>query len=154
MPFWERGEGAGARQMPLAETTRMPYTASARHPAQLNPDAWVLDQAPMDRPGSAGHQMALFKDRQHNVPRFDVWQAHFREHQPKTSVAWGRGDPFFGVPGAEAYRRDLKPARVELLDSGHFALEEAALRIAELSSRRSEPRPGIPAAACPGWRLP
>jgi pimeloyl-ACP methyl ester carboxylesterase len=132
MPLWERGDEAGARQMLLAETTQMQYTAGARHPEQLNPDAWVLDQALLDRPGSAERQMALFKDYQHNVPLFEVWQAYFRQHQPKTLVAWGRGDPFFGVPGAQAYSRDLKHARVELLDSGHFALEEDALRVAEL----------------------
>jgi pimeloyl-ACP methyl ester carboxylesterase len=132
MPLWERGEDAGARQMLLAETTRMQYTAGARDPERLNPDAWVLDQALLNRDGSAERQMALFKDYQHNVPLFDVWQAYFRAHQPKTLVAWGRGDPFFGVPGARAYSRDLSDIRVELLDSGHFALEEEALRIAEL----------------------
>jgi pimeloyl-ACP methyl ester carboxylesterase len=132
MPLWERGDDTGARQMLLAETTQMQYTGGARHPERLNPDAWVLDQALLDRPGSAERQMALFRDYQHNVPLFDVWQAYFRTHQPKTLVAWGRGDPFFGVPGAEAFRRDLKDVRMELLDSGHFALEEDATRVAEL----------------------
>jgi pimeloyl-ACP methyl ester carboxylesterase len=132
MPLWERGDDTGARQMLLAETTRMQYTAGARHPEHLNPDAWVLDQALLDRPASAERQMALFRDYQHNVPLFDVWQAYFRTHQPKTLVAWGRGGPFFGVPGAEAFRRDLIDVRVELLDSGHFALEEDATRVAEL----------------------
>ncbi len=132
MPLWERGDDTGARQMLLAETTQMQYTGGARHPERLNPDAWVLDQALLDRPGSAERQLALFRDYQHNVPLFDVWQAYFRMHQPKTLVAWGRGDPFFGVPGAEAFRRDLKDVRVELLDSGHFALEEDATRVAEL----------------------
>lgn len=132
MPLWERGDETGARQMLLAETTQMQYTAGTRHPERLNPDAWVLDQALLDRPGSAERQMALFKDYRNNVPLFDVWQAYFRQHQPKTLVAWGRGDPFFGVPGAEAYRRDLTQVRVELLDSGHFALEEDAARVAEL----------------------
>lgn len=132
MPLWEKGDESGARQMLLAETTRMQYTAGARHPERLNPDAWVLDQALLDRPGSAARQLALFKDYQHNVPLFDVWQAYFRQHQPKTLVAWGQGDPFFGVPGAEAFRRDLKDVRVELLDSGHFALEEDAPRVADL----------------------
>ncbi|MEI7465706.1 MAG: alpha/beta hydrolase [Burkholderiales bacterium] len=132
MPLWEKGDETGARQMLLAETTQMQYTAGARHPERLNPDAWVLDQALLDRPGSAERQLALFKDYQHNVPLFDVWQAYFRQHQPKTLVAWGQGDPFFGVPGAEAFRRDLKDVRVELLDSGHFALEEDAPRVADL----------------------
>jgi pimeloyl-ACP methyl ester carboxylesterase len=132
MPLWENGDETGARQMLLAETTQMQYTAGARHPESLNPDAWVLDQALLDRPGSTERQLALFKDYQHTVPLFDVWQAYFRQHQPKTLVAWGRGDPFFGVPGAEAFRRDLKDVRVELLDSGHFALEEDAPRVADL----------------------
>ncbi len=135
MPLWQHGDDTGARQMLLAETTRMQYTAGARHPEHLNPDAWVLDQAQMDRPGSAERQMALFRDYQHNVPLFDVWQAYFRTHQPKTLVAWGRGDPFFGAPGAEAFRRDLKEVRVELLDSGHFALEEDAARSTRGPSR-------------------
>ncbi len=132
MPLWEKGDESGARQMLLAETTRMQYTAGARDAAALNPDAWVLDQALLDRPGSAERQMALFNDYRNNVLLYEVWQAYFRTHQPKTLVAWGRGDPFFGVPGAEAFRRDLKDVRVELLDSGHFALEEDAARVAEL----------------------
>jgi pimeloyl-ACP methyl ester carboxylesterase len=36
---------------------------------------------------------------------------------------WGRNDPFFIPPGAEAFRRDIPQARVVLLDTGHFALE-------------------------------
>lgn len=132
MPLWEKDDETGARQMLLAETTKMQYTAGARSPDALNPDAWTLDQALLDRPGSAERQMALFKDYRHNVPLFDAWQAYFRAQQPKTLVAWGRGDPFFGVPGAEAFRRDLKNVRVELLDSGHFALEEDAARVADL----------------------
>jgi pimeloyl-ACP methyl ester carboxylesterase len=132
MPLWEKGDETGARQMLLAETTKMQYTAGARQPEALSPDAWTLDQALLDRPGSAERQMALFRDYRHNVPLFDVWQAYFREYQPKTLVAWGRGDPFFGVPGAEAFRRDLKDVRIELLDSGHFALEEDAAQVADL----------------------
>jgi pimeloyl-ACP methyl ester carboxylesterase len=132
MPLWEQGDEAGARQMLLAETTKMQYTTGARQPEALSPDAWTLDQALLDRPGSAERQMALFGDYRHNVPLVDVWQAYFREHQPKTLVAWGRGDPFFGVPGAEAFRRDLKDVRIELLDSGHFTLEEDAAQVADL----------------------
>lgn len=132
MPLWEQGDERGVRQMLLAATTRMQYTAGARAPERLNPDAWTLDQALLDRPGSAERQLALFRDYRHNLALFDHWQAYFRTHQPKTLVAWGQGDPFFSVAGAQAYRRDLTDLRVELLDSGHFALEEDAPRVAEL----------------------
>jgi pimeloyl-ACP methyl ester carboxylesterase len=130
--LWEQGDETGARGMLLAETTRMQYTAGARDPQGLNPDAWTHDQALLDRPGSANRHMALFKDYRNNVPLYDTWHAYFRRHQPKTLVAWGQGDPFFGVPGAWAYQKDLKDITVELLDAGHFALEERATDVAAL----------------------
>ena len=132
MPLWEQGDETGARGMLLAETTRMQYTAGARDPQALNPDAWTHDQALLDRSGSADRQMALFQDYRNNMPLYDIWQAYFRLHQPKTLVAWGQGDPFFGVPGARAYQKDLKDITVELLDAGHFALEERAADVAAL----------------------
>ena len=132
MPLWEQGDETGARSMLLAQTTQMQYTAGARNPQALNPDAWTHDQALLDRPGSADRQMALFKDYRNNVPLFDTWHAYFRQHQPKTLVAWGQGDPFFGVPGAQAYQKDLKDITVERLDSGHFARDERAADVAGL----------------------
>jgi pimeloyl-ACP methyl ester carboxylesterase len=37
---------------------------------------------------------------------------------------WGRNDAFFPVSGAEGYRRDVEDIDYNLLDTGHFALEE------------------------------
>lgn len=132
MPLWEKGDESGALGMLQAATTQFQYTEGARNPAGLNPDAWTHDQRNLDGEAAAARQMALFKDYAKNPPLYDTWHAYFRQHQPKTLVAWGKGDPFFGVPGAEAYRRDLRDVRVELLDSGHFALEEDAARVAQL----------------------
>jgi pimeloyl-ACP methyl ester carboxylesterase len=36
---------------------------------------------------------------------------------------WGRFDPYFIPPGAKAFQRDIPDAVVELLPTGHFALE-------------------------------
>jgi pimeloyl-ACP methyl ester carboxylesterase len=44
---------------------------------------------------------------------------------------WGKNDPFFIPPGAEAYRRDNPNATVRMLDTGHFALETHVEEIAE-----------------------
>jgi pimeloyl-ACP methyl ester carboxylesterase len=132
LPLWERGDETGARQMLQAATTRMQYTAGARHPSGLSPDAWLHDQALLDRPGNELRQMALFRDYASNLLRYDDWQAYFREHQPRTLVVWGRGDPFFTVEGAQAFRRDLPKARIEWLEGGHFALEEYAPQVAAL----------------------
>lgn len=135
MPLWQHGDETGARQMLLAETTRFQYVAGARRPEALNPDAWTHDQALLDRPGNDARQLALFKDYQNNVARYEAWHGYFRTHQPKSLVAWGRGDPFFSVAGAEAFKRDLRDLEVHYFETGHFALEEDAAPIAALIKR-------------------
>lgn len=132
MPLWQNGDETGALKMLLPETTKFQYTAGARNPDGLNPDAWHHDQAYLDRPGSEARHMMMFKDYQTNVAMYDKWQTYFREKQPKTLVVWGSGDPFFGVAGAEAFKRDLPDAEVRLLNTGHFALEEDGQEIAAL----------------------
>jgi len=132
MPLWQKGDESGALKMLLPETTKFQYTAGARNPDALDPAAWNHDQMYLDRPGSAARHMMLFKDYQTNVALYGEWQAYLRERQPKTLVVWGSGDPFFGVAGAEAFKRDLPNAEVHLLNTGHFALEEDAPVIAEM----------------------
>jgi hypothetical protein len=43
---------------------------------------------------------------------------------------WGRNDPFFLPPGAEAFRRDIPGADIRFFDTGHFALETHYAEIA------------------------
>ena len=43
---------------------------------------------------------------------------------------WGKNDPFFLPPGAEAFKRDIPDAVVRFFDTGHFALETHAAEIA------------------------
>ena len=45
-------------------------------------------------------------------------------------AAWGKNDPFFLPPGAEAFKRDMPDAVVRFFDTGHFALETHAPEIA------------------------
>ena len=44
---------------------------------------------------------------------------------------WGKGDPAFGVEGANSFKRDLKNAEVRFVDAGHFALETKGREIGE-----------------------
>ena len=46
-------------------------------------------------------------------------------------AVWGKNDPFFLPPGAEAFRRDIPRAAVRFLDTGHFALETHAREVAD-----------------------
>jgi pimeloyl-ACP methyl ester carboxylesterase/ketosteroid isomerase-like protein len=134
MPLWKEQNAmtiAAARGFMTADATKMQYTAGAHDASKLNPDAWTHDQALLDRPGIAEAQLALFVDYQTNVAAYDAWHAYFKKEQPRTLILWGKNDPFFLVPGAEAYRRDLKDAELVLLDGGHFALEEHAATVAD-----------------------
>jgi pimeloyl-ACP methyl ester carboxylesterase len=97
---------------------------------RLSPDGYTLDIAYMSRPGADEIQLDLVLDYRSNVARYPDFQAYFREHQPPLLAVWGKHDPFFIPPGAEAYKRDLPEAEVHFLDTGHFALETHANEIA------------------------
>ncbi len=47
-----------------------------------------------------------------------------------TLLMWGKNDHIFPADGAHPYKRDLKNLEFELLDTGHFALEEYGAEIA------------------------
>jgi pimeloyl-ACP methyl ester carboxylesterase len=47
-------------------------------------------------------------------------------------AVWGKNDPFFLPPGAEAFRRDIPGAEIRFFDTGHFALETHAAEIADV----------------------
>jgi pimeloyl-ACP methyl ester carboxylesterase len=49
---------------------------------------------------------------------------------PPFLAVWGKNDPFFLPPGAEAFKRDIPGAEVRFFDTGHFALETHCNEIA------------------------
>lgn len=134
-PFWR--ERTPATEAPMrafltAETTRFQFVHGARDPSRISPDAWTHAQSRLDRPGNDAIQLALLQDYGSNLQRYAEWQAYFRTHRPPTLVVWGRNDPFFTVEGAKAYARDIPGTETHILETGHFALEEEAPRIADL----------------------
>ncbi|TFW21250.1 alpha/beta hydrolase [Massilia arenosa] len=111
---------------------RFMYETGARDPQHLNPDAWAHDLARLDVGDNRRIQEGLLRDYHSNVALYPAWQAWLRAAQVPALVAWGRGDPLFVEAGARAWQRDLPRAELHLLDTGHFALEEDAPRIAQL----------------------
>jgi len=97
----------------------------------ISPDTWASDLDFLQGDAEKKIQVQLFQDYWSNIEAYPKWQAFLREHQPPTLVVWGRNDPVFIAPGAEAYRRDIPRAEVHLLDAGHFAVEEKPVEIAE-----------------------
>ena len=113
------------------EATRWQYVEGVSDPEQIAPEGYYLDALLMERPGNKQIQLDLFYDYRNNLTLYPAFQQFFRDTQVPTLVIWGKGDPFFIPPGAEAYRRDNPNAHVELLDTGHFALETHVEHIAQ-----------------------
>lgn len=111
------------REALTLEGTKWQYTHGVADPASVAPEAYYLDAALMQRPGNEDIQLDLFLDYANNLTLYPVFQKFFRDTQVPTLVIWGRNDPFFIPSGADAFRRDNPNAEVQLLDTGHFALE-------------------------------
>jgi pimeloyl-ACP methyl ester carboxylesterase len=107
------------------------YTHGTQDPARISPDSWMLQRVLLARPGNKEAMLALLYDYGSNPGRYPQWQAYFREHQPPTLVVWGKNDVIFPEAGAHLYRKDLKHIDLHLLDTGHFALEDHTVVIAE-----------------------
>lgn len=120
------------------EAIKWQYTHGISDPQLIAPETYTLDTLLMERPGNKAIQQALFLDYASNLQRYPEFQAFFRQKQLPTLVIWGKHDPFFIPPGAAAWQRDNPQAVVEMLDSGHFALEthtqHIATRIREMFS--------------------
>ncbi len=106
------------------EGMRWQYTSGTRNPENVNPDNWNIDYLKISRPGQKEIQLNLFYDYRKNVTLYPSWQEYLRTNQPPALVVWGKNDAFFPEPGAEGYKRDLKDVDYNILDTGHFPLEE------------------------------
>ena len=117
------------RALLTPETTRWQYAHGADE-ARLSPDGYTLDSALLARPGQNEVQLDLFRDYATNVALYPHFQRWLRERRPPVLAVWGKNDPFFSPPGAEAFKRDVPDAEVHFFDAGHFALETHADEIA------------------------
>jgi pimeloyl-ACP methyl ester carboxylesterase len=99
-------------------------------PSRVSPDSWVLQRALLDRPGNREAMLDLLVDYRTNPGRYPEWHEYFRTHRPPTLVVWGRNDEIFPEPGAHPYARDLPDVDLNILDAGHFALEDHSAEIA------------------------
>jgi pimeloyl-ACP methyl ester carboxylesterase len=132
--YWaDKSEANAARLRPLfeLEATKWQYSEGYRDVSHVSPDAWMLDQAYMDRAGNKEIQLELFYSYGSNPGHYPEWQAYFRKYQPPMLITWGKNDKIFPPAGAHPYLRDLPKAELHLLDTGHFALEEDGEQIAQ-----------------------
>ena len=132
--YWQDASPANRealRAMLTREATIWQYTHGVPDASAVSPDGYSLDDYYMNRPGAHEIQLDLFRDYRSNVALYPAFQAYFRTHRPPFLAVWGKNDPFFLPPGAEAFKRDLPQAVVRFFDTGHFALETHADEIAK-----------------------
>jgi pimeloyl-ACP methyl ester carboxylesterase len=117
--YWQEPSQANRealRAFLAPETTRWQYTHGVADETTVSPDGLSLDNFYLARSGADEIQLDLFGDYKSNIALF--------------LAVWGKNDPFFLPPGAEAFRRDIPGAVVRFFDTGHFALETHAAEIA------------------------
>ena len=112
------------------ETTHWQYTHGVPDPTTVSPDGQALDNFYLARSGADEIQLDLFGDYKSNVALYPSFQDYFRTRKPPLLATWGKNDPFFLPPGAEAFKRDVPDAEVRFFDTGHFALETHSDEIA------------------------
>ena len=120
---------AALREFLKPEATQWQYSHGVQDTALLAPEAYQLDSALLARPGNDEIQLDLFLDYASNVVLYPKFQEYFRTKRPPLLAVWGKNDPFFLPPGAEAFKRDNPSAEVHFFDTGHFALETHAEEI-------------------------
>jgi pimeloyl-ACP methyl ester carboxylesterase len=131
--YWQ--DGSEANRNALCEflkpaATYWQYTHGVPDTSKVSPDGYSLDNFYLARPGADEVQLDLFGDYKTNVALYPTFQKYFRTHKPPFLAVWGKNDPFFLPPGAEAFKRDNPNATVRFFDTGHFALETHAREIA------------------------
>ncbi len=114
---------ANLRQFLTPEATKWQYLHGVQDTTLVAPEAYELDSALLARPGNDEIQLDLFLDYASNVALYPKFQEYFRTRLPSMLAVWGKSDPFFLPPGAEAFKRDNPSTEVHFYDTGHFALE-------------------------------
>lgn len=112
--------------------TKARHIGNSPHPERYSPDLWDNELAYLNKPGIAQIQVELFYDYRTNVAAYPAWQDYLRKHRPPLLVVWGKYDPGFALPEAEAYKREVPDAEVHILEAGHFALDESVAEIAAI----------------------
>ncbi len=131
--YWKRrtpDNRTALREFLKPESTKWQYTHGVQDVTLVAPEAYELDSALLARPGNDEIQLDLFLDYASNVALYPKFQEYFRSKCPPLLAAWGKNDPFFLPPGAEAFKRDNPNAEVRFFDTGHFALETHTQEIA------------------------
>ena len=103
------------------------YTHGVPDATTVSPDGFSLDNFYLARPGADEIQLDLFGDYKSNVALYPTFQNYFRTHKPPFLAVWGKNDPFFLPPGAEASSATFPDAVGSLLRHRPFRAGDACI---------------------------
>jgi pimeloyl-ACP methyl ester carboxylesterase len=132
-PYWQNRNAETEkpiRAFLTPDTTKFQYTHGATRADRLSPDAWIADQAILDRPGNADVQAQILFNYQDNVANYPAFQTYLKTHRPPMLITFGKNDPFFVQASVDYLKAQVPTAEIHILDAGHFALETHAPEIA------------------------
>jgi pimeloyl-ACP methyl ester carboxylesterase len=124
--YWKEPTSANRdalRSVLSPKSVKWQYVHGVPDEGLVAPEAYTLDSALLARPGNVEIQLDLLLDYASNVALYPKFQAYFRSKRPPLLAVWGKNDPFFLPPGADAFKRDIPDAEIHFFDTGHFALE-------------------------------
>ena len=100
------------------------------NPDAVPPESYTLDTALLERLGNKDIQLDLFLDYASNVKLYPAFQDYFRKASRRCSRFGERTIRFSSRRGGGLSKRGIPHARVEFLDTGHFAIETHVVEIA------------------------
>ncbi|WP_232667006.1 alpha/beta fold hydrolase [Pseudonocardia sp. TRM90224] len=139
---------SGTNRAKIAEAGMSPaalewnYTHGVADVERISPDSRLLQEALLNRPGNKDAMLDLLYDYRTNPALYPEWQEYLRTSRPPTLLVWGKNDVVFPESGAHPFKRDLPDVDFNLLDTGHFALEDHCEQIAAHIRRFAAALPG------------
>lgn len=110
--------------------TKWEYLNGVENTSRIMPETYLLDQFLLDREGVKDIHINLKRDYKTNIQLYPLWQETIKKLQPRTLIVWGENDEFFKREGAELLHGDIPESKLIFYPTGHFALEEFGLEIA------------------------
>jgi pimeloyl-ACP methyl ester carboxylesterase len=113
------------------EGIKLFFLNGAKDITNINPDAYYNALYYLSRPGQQEIQLDLLYDYRTNIAEYPNWQKFLKKQQPRMLLVWGKNDVFFPLVAAEAIKKDVPSAELQVYDTSHLALEEHHTDIAE-----------------------
>ena len=105
------------------EATEWQYADGVRDESLVASESYTVCSALLEPPGNDEIQLDLLLDCASKVALYPKFEEYLRGKRPPLLAVWGKSNPFFLPPSAEAFKRDAPNMDVHFYDTGHFALE-------------------------------